>query len=127
MVFAALAAMVILEAVYTSRLQAAGYWNVPGTIAQRQGHGFGGGYHAPLILGPVTFDGWLLPNHVRLPYAPAPSCCYAHGCDCGQMIETPTAMEGVVTTSHAPPPAGTRQTPGGHSVQKSLFDSPVLP
>jgi hypothetical protein len=42
---------------------------------QRTGHGFGGGYHAPLMLGPVKFDGWHLANNVRLPYSPAP-CCF---------------------------------------------------
>ena len=39
-------------AAVTEQARAAGYWNMPGTHAQRAGHGYGGGYHAPLILGP---------------------------------------------------------------------------
>jgi hypothetical protein len=79
--------------------QATGYFNLPGTHAQWAGHGFGAGYHAPLLLGPMRHDGPLLGNQVRLPYSPVPY----YGCvgcgDCGRMIEEPTTMEGAVPTT----------------------------
>jgi hypothetical protein len=58
---------------------AAGYWNVPSSFCQCMGYGLGAGYHAPLVLGPVSYDGWLATNLHRLPYAPAPpgaGCMY---------------------------------------------------
>ena len=64
----AVAFAVVLGAVCSEQTRAAGYWNMPGTFAQRAGHGYGGGYHAPLILGPVQCDGWGLgaPSAVAL-------------------------------------------------------------
>lgn len=53
---------------------AAGYWNVPGTFCQCMGFGCGAGYHAPLVLGPVSWEGWCAHNEIRLPHAPSPSC-----------------------------------------------------
>ena len=93
---------IFLGIVGIEQARAAGYWNMPGTHAQRAGHGYGAGYHAPLILGPVRFDGWGLGNQVRLSYSPTP--CYGYGnCgDCGRMVAAPSSMEGVVPTS---PPA----------------------
>jgi hypothetical protein len=82
--------------------RAAGYWNMPGTHAQRAGHGYGAGYHAPLILGPVRFDGWGLGNQVRLPYSPSPYHVWANCSDCGRMEEAQSSMEAVVPTR---PPA----------------------
>ena len=54
---------------------ATGYWNLPGTFCQWSGYGFGGGYHAPLMLGPITYECLSTPNDVRLPYAPNPYAC----------------------------------------------------
>jgi hypothetical protein len=96
---------VVLEGAYIKEARAAGYWNMPGTHAQRTGHGYGGGYHAPLMLGPVRCDGWGLGNQVRLPYSPTPY----YGCggcgDCGRMVEATSSIESVVpTTAPAPVP-----------------------
>jgi hypothetical protein len=55
---------------------AIGYWNVPGNVCQCWGYGNGAGYHAPLVLGPVSLKGCLAHNEVRLPYAPAPPYCW---------------------------------------------------
>jgi hypothetical protein len=54
---------------------AAGYWNVPSHFCQWLGSGFGGGYHAPLMLGPPQCDCFRGPNEVRLPCAPNPYAC----------------------------------------------------
>lgn len=54
---------------------AAGYWNVPSHFCQWLGSGFGGGYHAPLMLGPPQCDCFRRPNEVRLPCAPNPYAC----------------------------------------------------
>jgi hypothetical protein len=93
---------VLLGTTHTEPARAAGYWNMPGTHAQRAGHGYGAGYHAPLILGPVRFDGWGLGNQVRLPYSPTPYYGCGNCGDCGRMVTAPSSMEGVVPTS---PPA----------------------
>jgi|tagenome__1003787_1003787.scaffolds.fasta_scaffold20428159_2 hypothetical protein len=86
--------------------RATGYWNMPGTFAQRTGHGYGAGYHAPLLLGPVRCDGWGLGNQVRLPYSPLPNYGCGSGGDCGRMVEAPTSMESAVpTTTTAPAPS----------------------
>src|SRR4051794_23276713 len=95
-----------LGAACREEVRAAGVWNMPGTHAQRAGHGYGGGYHAPLILGPVRFDGWALGTPVRLPYAPSPYYGCGNCGDCGRMVEAPSSMESLVpTTTTAPAPA----------------------
>lgn len=104
--------VILLAATFTEQVRAAGYWNMPGTHAQRAGHGYGGGYHAPLILGPIQCDGWHLGMPVRLPCAPSPY----YGCgscgDCGQMVEATSSMESVVpTTATTPTPMPTPAEP----------------
>jgi hypothetical protein len=70
--------------------EAAGYWNVPSNFCQCVGCGCGGGYHAPLVLGPMSCSGWCAKNHYRLPHAPAP----CHGCGhWGGGFEQPTIMD----------------------------------
>jgi hypothetical protein len=69
--------------------EAAGYWNVPGNMWQWAGSGCGGGYHAPLVLGPMSWHGWCAKNHYRLPHAPGP--CFGCG-HCGG-FEQPTMIE----------------------------------
>ncbi|MEX2308514.1 MAG: hypothetical protein WD738_13015 [Pirellulales bacterium] len=83
--------------------RAAGYWNVPSTFCQCVGCGWGAGYHAPLVLGPISCQGWCDPKEVRLPYSPAPSYgCYANGgCCFGQ----PTHLESAVLPPSAAAPA----------------------
>jgi hypothetical protein len=88
---------------WIEQTRAAGFWNMPGTHAQRAGHGYGGGYHAPLILGPVRCDGWHLGAPVRVPYAPSPYYGCGNCGDGGQMVEAPSSMESVVSTA-APTP-----------------------
>lgn len=62
---------------------ATGYWNVPSSVCQCMGYGYGAGYHAPLVLGPISCDGWLARNEQRLPYTPcSPTAWYDCG-DCG--------------------------------------------
>src|SRR4029079_10154133 len=105
MVCVAVAVALVLGELCVDQARAAGYWNMPGTHAQRAGHGYGGGEHAPLILGPVRLDGWGLGAPVRLPCAPTPY----YGCEscgnCGQMVEAPSSIDGVVpTTAPAPIP-----------------------
>jgi hypothetical protein len=100
--------VVLLTANCIEQARAAGYWNLPGTFAQRSGHGYGAGYHAPLMLGPIPWDGWSFGNQGRLPYEPLPY--YGCGCggDCGRTVEPPTSLGSVVpTTTAAPAPAPT--------------------
>ena len=59
---------------------AIGYWNVPGNVAQWWGYGWGAGYHACLVLGPVSHKGAFAHRHVRLPHAPQPPYGCYDGC-----------------------------------------------
>lgn len=78
-------ALVILAAFGSARLaHAVGFYNMPGDFCQWTGHCFSGGYHAPLVLGPVRFDRAVFPNVTRLsqapnPYGCAPYCGYGGG------------------------------------------------
>ena len=77
---------------------ATGYWNVPSNSCQWLGYGYGGGYHAKFILGPITYECLYPPNEVRLPYAPNPYACQPcyDGCGSGYGAGTgPTMMEPV--------------------------------
>jgi hypothetical protein len=56
-------------------VSAAGYWNVPSSFCQCIGYGYGAGYHAPLVLGPITCHGYVNYNEVRLPCPPRPQYC----------------------------------------------------
>ena len=119
-VFAAL-----LAATCTKQVWAAGFWNMPGTHAQRAGHGYGGGYHAPLILGPIQCDGWHLGTPVRLPCAPSPY----YGCgdcgNCGQIVEATSSMEGVVpTTAPGPTPTPSAAAPVEMRTVESIPGAP---
>jgi hypothetical protein len=58
---------------------AIGYYNLPGNCCQWWGYGYGPGYHAPMVLGPVTHDGSWHDRVIRLPYAPQPQC-RGYGC-----------------------------------------------
>lgn len=78
-------ALVLVAAFGSARLvQAVGLYNMPGDFCQWTGHCFSGGYHAPLVLGPVRFDHAVFPNVTRLsqspnPYGCAPYCGYGVG------------------------------------------------
>jgi hypothetical protein len=101
---------------------ATGYWNMPGTFCQWSGHGYGGGYHAPLVLGPVTYECLSTPNDVRLPCAPNPYACapyYGNGGGCGCGGSQPTMM----SPSVQPVPA--RQVMPETTRRSTLFTAPV--
>ena len=59
---------------------AIGYFNLPGNWLQWHGYGNGPGYHAPMMLGPVSHRGLFYHGVDRLPYAPCPPHV---GCGCG--------------------------------------------
>ena len=89
---------------------AAGYWNVPSNFCQCMGHGCGAGYHAPLVLGPVSCSGWLDRNEIRLPYAPRPH--YGHGSgNCSDSFHGPSMLE---PASFVPAGAQFTPTPAAH-------------
>ena len=106
---------------------ATGYWNVPSTFCQCVGCGWGAGYHAPLVLGPITCGGWCDPNEVRLPYSPAAAYgCYSSGdggCNCGQ----PSRLEAAVVRPpvHAPGPVP-ELSPVSESVPVSAIFAPPI-
>lgn len=74
-----------------------GYWNVPSSCWQNMGFGCGGGYHAPLVLGPVNCREAFRHNHFRLPYAPSPPPCAG----CSESFAAPSVLE----QTPAPTPA----------------------
>lgn len=141
--FAMMAATLAIGAAGARQAWAGGYWNMPGTLSQRSGHGYSGGYHAPFILGPIKLDGWGAPNEVRLPCAPAPCCAHACACscECGRMFEATSTMEGAVPTAAPPVAAQPLQAPTVAPAADSttvvaapqdepsrpLFDAPVQP
>lgn len=79
---------------------AIGYYNLPGNAWQWSGHGFSGGYHAPLVLGPIVGNSSHWPNVHRQPYAPNPYACAPYcggsgGCDHemnGANMQEPTRL-----------------------------------
>src|SRR3954454_14653009 len=79
-------------------VEAAGCYNTPSNFCQCIGCGCGGGYHAPLVMGPVTCDRFFARNQVRLPYAPCATCS-SGGCNGGS--DSPTTMEGFVSSGAA--------------------------
>ncbi len=92
------------------RVDAVGYWNLPGTWSQYFGHGFSGGYHACYMLGPIPLDAWRSRNEVRLPCAPNPYACapYANGSanrNYGCELDHPSMMPENVVPATAPDPA----------------------
>jgi hypothetical protein len=86
-----------------STAAANGYWNIPSTFCQCVGYGWGAGYHAPLVLGPITCRECLDHKEIRLPYSPAPSCGYCQSvgpcCECG----LPSRLEGSITPYQSSP------------------------
>src|SRR5688572_21202343 len=72
---------------------ATGYWNMPSSFCQCMGCGWGAGHHAPLILGPITWNGACAHNEIRLPYSPMPPYgCGPYG-NCGGNFAEPTIVE----------------------------------
>jgi hypothetical protein len=101
--------------------QATGWWNMPGTFCQWNGCGFGGGYHAPLVLGPLTHECFEGPNEIRMPQAPNPYACAPY-CGEGNGCGTCNRPSVAAPVQAAPPqmpvaPEATRRSP--------LFVAPV--
>lgn len=76
---------------------AAGYWNLPGSLCQCLGCGYGPGYHAPMMLGPASHAGWCDHRVERLPYPPTPYRAWhdCQGASCGAATSPlfqPTAL-----------------------------------
>jgi hypothetical protein len=84
---------------------AVGYWNVPGSSCQWWGVGFGAGYHAKFVLGPISIHECCAHNEVRLPYALQPPYgnCGCYGC--GNTYVSPTMLEPTVHSEHVLPAA----------------------
>lgn len=126
----ALATLIVFAGVKIA--SAAGYWNVPSNICQWCGHGFGGGYHAPLMLGPPTCDCFVRPNEVRLPCAPNPYACapYCNGAYGGQAsMMTPNAQPNLMPQHMAPqntvPSATPEEDSPASAPREALFAPPV--
>jgi hypothetical protein len=84
---------ILLTAAISNSAVATGYWNLPSTFCQCIGCGFGAGYHAPLLLGPISHEGWLAVNERRLPCPPAAANAgYGFGHH-GHDFAQPTMME----------------------------------
>jgi hypothetical protein len=90
---------------------AIGYWNVPGNVCQCWGYGLGAGYHAPLVLGPVSIKGCLAHNEVRLPYSPAPPYCWTGCSGGGCAIGEASALESELTPGAPSGPMPIEPTP----------------
>jgi hypothetical protein len=78
--FCAAFAVLLLGAWAAPCASAIGYWNIPGNFCQWWGYGNGPGYHAPMVLGPVSHQGWHDCNLTRLPYPPKPANYCNGGC-----------------------------------------------
>lgn len=85
---------------------ATGWWNLPCTCWQWNGCGYGGGYHAPLVLGPLTHECFQRPNQYRVDQAPNPYACAPYngescGCNGGaEATSMPPSSQPVQTMSN---------------------------
>lgn len=71
--FQRICALPLIAALFASPSAfATGYWNLPSNFCQCAGYGCGAGYHAPLVLGPISCRGWFATNEIRLPVPPRP-------------------------------------------------------
>lgn len=125
--FAGTLAMAALLA-EASLTNATGYWNVPSNTGQWWGHGFGGGYHARLMLGPVTHEYLYPPNDMRLPHAPNPHACAPCYGGCGNAfpstgMDGPTMMEPVSSPEALPQPI---VAPAAPAARRPLIFAPPV-
>lgn len=98
--------LMIAVAFGSARLaHAVGFYNMPGDFCQWTGHCFSGGYHAPLVLGPVRCDHAVFPNVTRLSQAPNPYGCAPY---CGYDGGYSTDNAGATVMSMAPATAPAR-------------------
>src|SRR4051812_3360567 len=118
----------MLAAIANSRTaQATGYWNMPGTFCQWCGCGFGGGYHAPLVLGPLTHECFEGPNEIRMAQAPNPYGCAQPGgggyggCNCAA-----PAMRPIMSQQQQPHPEIVQPAAEPQANRSSLiFNAPI--
>ena len=105
----------------SERAIAVGYWNVPGNFCQWHGYGFGAGYHAKFVLGPITCHDYFAHNEVRLPYAPQPpySCYCQNGCGYG--YGQPSLVVPSVGPLAAPVPADETSAPVPVEVEQHVL------
>jgi hypothetical protein len=109
------AAVLLVVACSAASAGAAGYWNVPSTFCQCMNVGWGAGYHACLVLGPINCDGLCDHKELRVPYPPtsSPSCC-------GHCCRQPSRLNAVVVaapTAPAPMPGPVQST--------AIFAAPI--
>ncbi len=85
---------VLVVVVSAAPAGAVGYWNMPTSASQWWGYGCGPGYHAPMVLGPMTAQELVRPNMIRrLPCPPPAECCWSgYGCCGAEMMEEPTML-----------------------------------
>jgi hypothetical protein len=106
---AAVAACCVAIALAPATASAIGYFNMPGNYAQFWGYGCGPGYHACMVLGPISFHGGFRHGVERLPYPPS-SPYFARDCSCGAggygcEIGGPTLLEPTVEPMPVPGPS----------------------
>jgi hypothetical protein len=82
---AAIVAVACIAAAFAPPAFAIGYWNLPGNHWQWCGCGYGPGYHAPMVLGPVDYCccGCFESHEVRLDCPPGPPSYCGYGARCG--------------------------------------------
>jgi hypothetical protein len=118
-----LAVLVVAVAglVISGSVRATGWWNMPGTFCQWNGCGYGGGYHAPFVLGPMTHECFEGPNMVRVPQAPNPYACAPFGnCGCNN------AAPAMGTMPQQPQPEMVQPTGGPQASRGALiFNAPI--
>lgn len=108
---------VVFVSIAVRAASATGYWNVPSTICQCFGYGCGAGYHAPLVLGPISYKGCLAINERRLPHAPSPPCvghnCQGYGFAAGPPATVRSAGPALFQppVSFVPPPVARQPRP----------------
>src|SRR5205085_3377931 len=118
---------IAIEGMGATDVWAVGYYNVPGNVSQYVGYGFGGGYHAPLVLGRITCDGLCARNETRLPYAPEPCSCACFG-DPDWMFEGSHSMKALDTARGTPPAADISKATAKdvRSTHVALADTPTM-
>jgi hypothetical protein len=94
---------------------------VPCTFWQWNGCGFGGGYHAPLVLGPPTHECFDSPNEIRMSQAPNPYACVPYGnCGCNGAAPAMSVMP------QQPHPEMAQPVPSPQANRGSLiFNAPI--
>ena len=99
---------------------AAGYYNLPGSFCQCFGYGNGAGYHACLVLGPLSCRGFCTTHEVRLDCPPQPPYGYYGNARCGSSMGG-TLLEEPVPT---PTPAASGTAPESSAARRQVSARP---